>query len=113
MDTFRKNGHTLVEIMIIVAIIGLLLIIAVPNFIRAHSTAAANACIENIRQLDAAVHTHMTNTGSWPTQFNDLIPYIINAVPSRCPDDGAVYSLQTGSGVTYSNCPNHGNVAGL
>ena len=49
-----KRGFTLIEIMIVVAIIGLLAAIAIPNFVHARSTSQQNACINNLRQIDGA-----------------------------------------------------------
>ena len=54
LKTNRKSGFTLVEIMIVVAIIGLLAAIAIPNFVRARQTSQTNACINNLRIIDAA-----------------------------------------------------------
>jgi prepilin-type N-terminal cleavage/methylation domain-containing protein len=53
----RNAGFTLVEIMIVVAIIGLLATIAIPNFVRARLKAQQSACINNLRQIDGAKQT--------------------------------------------------------
>ena len=58
INTSRKAGFTLVEIMIVVAIIGLLAAIAIPNFVRARTTSQKNACINNLRQIDGAVQQY-------------------------------------------------------
>jgi prepilin-type N-terminal cleavage/methylation domain-containing protein len=59
----RRAGFTLVEIMIVVAIIGLLAAIAIPNFIRARATSQCNACINNLRQIDAGINEWALENG--------------------------------------------------
>jgi prepilin-type N-terminal cleavage/methylation domain-containing protein len=57
MNTSRKSGFTLVEIMIVVAIIGLLAAIAIPNFVKARTASQKSACIANLKQVDGAKAT--------------------------------------------------------
>jgi prepilin-type N-terminal cleavage/methylation domain-containing protein len=52
-NTRRAAGFTLVEMMIVVAVVALLAVIAIPSFVRARTTSQAKACISNLRQLDS------------------------------------------------------------
>ena len=77
--TNRKSGFTLVEIMIVVAIIGLLAAIAIPNFIKARTKSQQNACINNLRQIDGAKQQWALETKQTATATPvaaDITPYL-------------------------------------
>jgi prepilin-type N-terminal cleavage/methylation domain-containing protein len=93
MNTSRKAGFTLVEIMIVVAIIGLLAAIAIPNFVRSRATAQKNTCINNLRQIDGAKQEWALEKGKTGTDspaVSDIGPYLGRAGDTagagiRCP----------------------------
>ena len=94
--TSKKAGFTLVEIMIVVAIIGLLAAIAIPNFVRARTTSQMNACINNLRQIDGAAQQWALETkqatNAQPA-FSDISGYLKSSVV--CPAGGANASFAT------------------
>ena len=104
MKTSQTNvagGFTLVEIMVVVAVISLLAAIVIPNLLKAGAKSQATTCINNLRQIDTAVQQfsieagkHVGDVINYP---NDLTPYIrLNpqGLIPPCPARG-VYTLNT------------------
>ncbi len=80
LNTKTHAGFTLVEIMIVVAIIALLAAIAVPNFLRSRKRSQATQILEDLRVIDGAVDQYAIETskagGFGPVDWADIQRYI-------------------------------------
>jgi prepilin-type N-terminal cleavage/methylation domain-containing protein len=92
-EEFRFSGFTLVEIVIVVALLGLLAIVAIPNFLRTRTTAQQNACINNLRLIDGAIQQwamEQRKAGTSAVFFTDISPYLKDKIV--CPAGGSNFA---------------------
>ena len=108
-----KKGFTLVEIMIVVAIIGLLAAIAIPNFVKARESAQKNACIANLKQIEGAKVLWALDGGTGtPTVDANLVSDYIKKAPMCPADSTAAYTandLDTDPACTYASAAAKGH----
>jgi prepilin-type N-terminal cleavage/methylation domain-containing protein len=107
----KRNGFTLVEIMIVVLIIGILLAIAIPNFVQARESSRAKSCVANLKQIDSAKQQYLMNnnattfasatgTGVTGDTLGGLAPTYIRQAP-KCPAGG---TYTTNNATTSPTC---------
>ncbi len=112
----RKKGFTLIELMIVIAIIAILAAVLVPNFMRAREASRLTACKSNLKNISTAVETYSNdNDGVYPgdTTFREIrsgAPSGLGTLAQtyigkdlKCPAAAAFYTyrLATASGAGY------------
>ena len=100
-----RCGFTLVEIIIVVAIIGLLAALAIPNFVKSRSRGQQNVCINNLRQIDSAKQQwalENRRTGDVIPEETELQPYLVRGNAGRMPVCPAGGATATNFATSYS-----------
>ncbi len=91
-NSSRNSGFTLVEIMIVVAIIGLLGSIAIPSITQAREKARTNVCIANLEQIEGAIQRwslDMNKDEGEAVTYSDIRHYLKR--PAICPSGGTSF----------------------
>lgn len=102
MQIYSRRGFSLVEIMIVVAIIAIFLAISVPNYFKSGKTSAKNVCINNLKQIDSAIDRWAIDNdipeGTVPStsQEDEIYNYFHGDKPV-CPSGGEYSIHATGS----------------
>lgn len=108
MRGFSQKAYTLVEMIIVVAIIAIILAVAFPSFLKAGEASFEKICINNLKQIDGAMEQwaqdYYIPAGTQPSagQEDQIYSYIEGGKPA-CPSKGT-YSLQSAGALPQVSC---------
>jgi len=109
----KNKGFTMVELMIVIAIIAVLASIIMPKMSGARQKANLNACMQNVRQIGLAMEMYAQDNNGFHTPYTDgaphyafvpnyLIPGYIRAVPT-CPTGHSYWVAANMTNGSYSS----------
>jgi prepilin-type N-terminal cleavage/methylation domain-containing protein len=112
----KQKGFSLIELLIVVAIILIIAAIAIPNLLRARIAANEASAVSSLRTMNTACITYDTSYNVYPTALTNLAPVASGTTPTSTSADlldavltttpfqksGYTFSFTTGAGVTYS-----------
>ncbi|MCK4851659.1 MAG: prepilin-type N-terminal cleavage/methylation domain-containing protein [Candidatus Omnitrophica bacterium] len=111
MTIKADKGFTLIEIMIVIAVLGVIMSIAIPGFIRTNEKAKRNSCVTNLKRIDEAKSLWAMDSSTdleTPVTMADLAPVYLKNTPA-CPS-GGVYTV--GDMRTLPTCTISGHIIG-
>lgn len=102
----RKEGFTLIELMIVILIIAILVAIAVPVYLAARNNAQRRTCQANLRTIDGAINQYYAEAEIYPTGMDSLTqaPYQVLREAPRCPTSNTT-TYGGIAGGARSTCP--------
>jgi prepilin-type N-terminal cleavage/methylation domain-containing protein len=134
--SFRSPGFTLVELLVVVAIIGVLIALMLPAIQHSREAARKTMCANNLKQIGLGMHSYLVSQGSFPAGYVSsvlpdhddagpgwswgatILPYVEEValhdqIPFSAAIEGAVAKDQRLKGVAIFNCPSDGQFESL